>query len=288
MPQASRARRSGTLIRIAWGVGVLLAGYVVAAYFVAPTLWSRYEHRSGLADRSMVTTTEQGIPGDPINVGLVGSREEIVAAMTRAGWHPADPITLKTSLEIGIDVVLRRPYADAPISSLFYEGRRQDLAFEMAAAHSPARRHHVRFWRAGERDASGRELWLGSATFDRSVGLSHDTGQITHHIDPDVDRERDFLMRSLAGAGALTSLALAQGIGPTLRARNGGGDPYYTDGDVMLGVVIDGLGPATAGGGRASFPAPAHRDRLWAILITAGRSLRLLPRSPGEADDKTR
>src|SRR6185503_10845435 len=125
----------------------------------------------------------EGIPGDPINVGLVGSRREIVAALTRAGSHPADPITLKSSLESGVDVVLRRPYADAPVSSLFYEGRQQDLAFEMAATRSPAKRHHVRFWLTKERDTTGRELWVGSSTFDRSVGLSHDTGQITHHID---------------------------------------------------------------------------------------------------------
>ncbi|HJU31565.1 MAG TPA: LssY C-terminal domain-containing protein [Hyphomicrobiaceae bacterium] len=279
MQPTSRPSRSLVLTRIAWGIGAVLIGYIAAAYFIAPALWSRYEHRPGFAARPMVTTTAQGIPGDPINVGLEGSRREVVAAMTRAGWHPADPVTLKTSLEIGVDVVLQRPYADAPVSSLFYEGRRQDLAFEVAATRSPARRHHVRFWLTKERGTSGRELWLGSATFDRSVGLSHDTGQITHHIDPDVDRERDFLMHALADAGALSGISLAPGIGPTLRGRNGGGDPYYTDGDVMIGIVVAYPGPSTRPAGHALRPAPAHRDRLWSILIAAGRALHLLPRS---------
>ena len=51
-------------------------------------------------------------------------------AFTAAGWHPADAITLKTSIEIGISVVLMRPATRMPVSTLVYEGRRQDLAFE--------------------------------------------------------------------------------------------------------------------------------------------------------------
>ena len=39
-------------------------------------------------------------------------------------------------------------------------------------------------------------------TFDRRVGLSHDTGQVTHHIAPDIDAERDGLMRDLRAAAA--------------------------------------------------------------------------------------
>ena len=38
------------------------------------------------------------------------------------------------------------------------------------------------------------------ATFDRSVGLSHPTGQITHHIDA----ERDSVITALESVGVLT------------------------------------------------------------------------------------
>jgi hypothetical protein len=47
----------------------------------------------------MLTSTAQGIPGDPINVGLIGNREDVVPAFHIAGWYPADPITLRTSVE---------------------------------------------------------------------------------------------------------------------------------------------------------------------------------------------
>jgi hypothetical protein len=44
---------------------------------------------------------------------------------------------------------------------------------------------------------------MGAATYDVRVGFSHTTGQITHHIAPDVDAERDQVMRGLQRAGWL-------------------------------------------------------------------------------------
>ena len=49
---------------------------------------------------------------------------------------------------------------------------------------------------SGRRWTQGQEkrpVWLGAATFDRSVGVSHYTGAITHHIDADIDAERALL-----------------------------------------------------------------------------------------------
>ncbi|TIU15441.1 MAG: hypothetical protein E5W49_23835, partial [Mesorhizobium sp.] len=79
---------------------------------------------------------------------------------------------------------------------------------------------------------------LGSASFDRGVGLSHDTGAITHHIGPDIDAERDFLIRDLSAAGMLISTSEISGIGATKTGRNGGGDPYFTDGKAVVGVLL--------------------------------------------------
>ena len=106
------------------------AGVHALAYLVLPLFWTHYEHQKGLANLPMVTRTAQGIPGDPINVGLIGDQKDVVCAMHEAGWYPADPITLKSSIEIVGSVLLDRPYKDAPVSNLYYLGRREDLAFE--------------------------------------------------------------------------------------------------------------------------------------------------------------
>jgi hypothetical protein len=109
---------------------VILIAYGLLAYVILPSLWTHYEHQKGLANLPMVTRTAQGIPGDPMNVGLIGAQRDVVCAMHQEGWYPADPITLKSSIEIVGSVLLDRPYRDAPVSHLYYQGRREDLAFE--------------------------------------------------------------------------------------------------------------------------------------------------------------
>src|ERR1700756_5785749 len=152
--------------------GALIA-YLALAYVVLPALWSHHEHEPGLASLPMVTRTADGIPGDALNVGLVGSRDDVLHAMHAAGWDPADPITLRSSIEIVGSVMLDRPYRTAPVSHLYYNNMEQDLAFEKPVGKSADRRHHVRFWRALEHGQEGRAVWLGAATFDRGVGLGH-------------------------------------------------------------------------------------------------------------------
>jgi LssY C-terminus len=89
-----------------------------------------------------------------------------------------------------------------------------------------------------EKGTDGRPVWLGAVTYDRGVGLSHYTGQVTHHIGPDIDAERDLLMRDLRAAGMVDALFQISGIGPTLFGRNGGGDPYYTDGEIDVATLV--------------------------------------------------
>jgi hypothetical protein len=244
--------------------------YFLLAYVVLPALWRHHEHEPGLASLPMVTRTGTGIPGDALNVGLVGSRDDILHAMDAASWFPADPVTLRTSLEIVGSVVLDRPYHAAPVSPLYYQGKKEQLAFEKPDGRSPDRRHHVRLWQVLDQGTTGRPVWLGAVTFDRSVGLSHYTGQLTHHIGPDIDAERDLLMRDLRGAGMVEALFQISGIGPTLFGRNGGGDPYHTDGEIdIASLVADGIKRTQPPATLPSPPLTALKDQIWRSVSDA-------------------
>jgi hypothetical protein len=221
-------------------LAVVLA-YTLVAYLLLPALWSHYEHQKGLATLPMVTLTGLGIPGDPINVGLVGDSKDVLCAMQAAGWYPADPVTLRSSIEIAGSVVLDRPYLDAPGSNLYYRGHREELAFENPDGRSADQRHHVRFWKALDEGEEQRPVWLGAATFDRGVGVSHYTGAITHHIDPDIDAERKLLATDLESAGMVEAKYQVTGVGPTMTGRNGGGDLYYTDGEVWILRLVEAV-----------------------------------------------
>jgi hypothetical protein len=245
-------------------LAIVLLVYLALAYLLLPALWSHHEHEPGLASLPMVTRTSADLPGDPLNVGLVGDEQDVVRAMDAAGWFAADPVTLRSSIEIIGRVVLDRPYRGAPVSPLYFQGRKEQLAFEKPDGRSADRRNHVRFWVALEKGEDGRPVWLGSATFDRGVGFSRYTGQVTHHIAADIDAERNLLMTDLREARVVRSFFQLSGIGPTLFGRNGGGDPYYTDGEIDVAVLVPGAanGPVDP----AKIPPPALialKDAVW-------------------------
>jgi hypothetical protein len=247
---------------------LILAGvaisYVLLAYLLLPLLWTHHEREPGLAALPMVTRTAGGIPGDALNVGLVGSKEDVLSAMHAAGWFPADPITLRTSIEIIGSVALDRPYHDAPVSPLYYDGKKEQFAFEKPDGRSADKRHHVRFWLVLEKGTDGRPVWLGSVTFDRGVGFSHDTGQVTHHIGPDIDAERDLLMHDLSEVGMVQTFFKISGTGPTLFGRNGEGDPYYTDGEIdVASLVVDGVKRTEPPAKMSPPPLIALKDQIW-------------------------
>jgi LssY C-terminus len=192
------------------------------------------------------TVTKFGNPGDPVNLLLVGTRPELLAAFRDAGWFVADPITLRSSLRIGASVALTRPYPAAPVSDLYLFGRVQDVAFESAVGPSARCRHHVRFWEAGTGE-DGRSVWAGAGTFDARVGRSPATGRMTHRIAADVDAERDAVVAALRTAGGLAGEYTWARGGPAV-GRNGGGDWYYTDGAVGVCVLRTGCPTTRAGG----------------------------------------
>jgi hypothetical protein len=260
------------LDRFLLGSLLVVLVYTLLAYLALPAFWTHHEHQKGLAALPMVTLTAQGIPGDPINVGLVGDDRDVLCAMQAAGWYPADRVTLRSSIEIVGSVVLDRPYRDAPVSNLYYLGRREDLAFEKPDGRSADRRHHVRFWKVLEQGEEKRPVWLGDATFDRGVGVSHYTGAITHHIDADIDAERALLAADLEAAGMVTAKYQVTGIGPTMAGRNGGGDLYYTDGEVWILRLVEACqkrtDPATV---IPSPPATELKDQIWQAVADALR-----------------
>ncbi len=272
IPATPRRRRPWHLLATA--LLCLLIAYLLLAYLLVPLGWRRFERRHPALDSApRVTHTTTGIPGDPVNVGLVAIEDDLRRAMLAANWFPADAITLKSSLRIAEATVLRRAYTDAPVSSLYLFGRKEDLAFEQPVGNDPRRRHHVRFWHSDQLDSNGRALWLGAATFDIKVGFSHTTAEITHHISSDVDAERDKIIADLKQAGFLQDVYTIDGFQTALSGKNGGGDHYQTDGNLTVGVI----GPSAGNAAIVRRVAPIDRK-----LATASQR-GLSPWFPGEA-----
>jgi hypothetical protein len=238
-PEPASAKPRTPWFRAVLAFCSVLAVYFLVAYVLMPIVWIRYAHRHpALDDMPGITLTGDDHPGDPINVALIGSEAQVKQIMKAAGWFPADPLGLRSDVKIAADTVLKRPYDDAPVSSLYLFGRKEDLAFEQPVGDDPRQRHHVRYWKSAKVDAEGRPLWAGSVTYDKRVGLSHTTGQVTHHIAADVDAERDRLFAELQKTGELMDVEFINGFHKVLSGKNGGGDPWHTDGRLEIGTIV--------------------------------------------------
>lgn len=220
-----------------WGILVFVVFWGMLAYLALPRI-----HRMLTAiyvpDYFIGRTrTSDGLLGDPINLALLGDEAALHSAMQAASWTRADRVTLRTSWRIITSTITRRSYDEAPVSPLFLFGRMQDFAYQQEVAGNPAKRHHVRFWRTPDGwllPGGTRVEWLAAGTFDRAVGFSLFTLQVTHKIDADIDIERDHIIATVLQANPAAAVTVLRDFSTGYHSRNGGGDTIRTDGDLPI------------------------------------------------------
>lgn len=232
------------LITAGWGhLWAFIPFWLLVTYFLLPRvhhILTRLYVPNYFIGRSR---TREGLLGDPINVGLRGTEEQVHQAMINAGWQRADELNLRSGWGIVAATLLRRSYPDAPVSPLFLFGRRMAFTYQQEVEGNPKKRHHVRFWPCppGWRLPGGRKVdWLAAGTYDTAVGLNWFTLQVTHRIDAEVDVERDHILATLthraAEPAANTGIRVRwlRNFSSGYHHRNGGGDRIRTDGDLPI------------------------------------------------------
>lgn len=219
-----------------WGLHFAVF-WLVTTYLAIPrihqlfTLWYVPDYFIGR------TRTGDGILGDPVNLAFDGKEKDIHAAMQAAGWTLADEITLRSAWGIIVSSLFRRSYPAAPVSNLYLFRRKHAFAYQQEVEGNASKRHHVRFWPAPEgwHLPGGQHVdFLAAGTYDRSVGLSMFTGQITHKIDADTDAERDFIINTLRYADHDIEVRVIDKFSTAYHSRNGGGDAIQTDGHLPV------------------------------------------------------
>ena len=176
--------------------------------------------------------------GDPVNVVLIGMPNDILQAIVRSGWHLTEPLSVGAAWKTATAWIAGKEYKTSPISSLYYFGRPQDVAFQKPRENVNAR-NHMRYWLTPWR-LGGRSVWVGQISRDVGVKFSTKTFPTTHVIDEDVDDTRNYLLQDLLLAQSVAAFGLVKGVGEAPRdapRRNLGGDPYFTDGRRLVVVV---------------------------------------------------
>jgi hypothetical protein len=188
--------------------------YVLGAYVFVPALIRGWRILRPADHLPVYCVTPDGFASDPMNIGIIGTRRQLVQAMEKAGWYMADPHRGKYLIRHGLSFALGWDYPNAPVSNLYLFGRKQDLAFEIPVS-GAGNRHHVRFWATTYEDdkrltvrtihwhhRSSRVqgdnlLWVGAASLDIGIAPIRHNMQLTHMIHPDTNRERELVTEQL-------------------------------------------------------------------------------------------
>jgi dienelactone hydrolase len=178
-----------------------------------------------------------GTAGDMVNFLLLGPETEVRRALEKAGWVLVNRSKRDALIGAVLATLSKQAYVELPMSELLLFGRAQDFGFAQGEPFAViTERHHFRLWRA-PMDVNGVPLWVGAGTHD--VGFDRDArnGKITHKIDPEVDKERDYIAKSLADTGQLAQMTYVTPPNPVQRARTAHGQEFFSDGRVLVMVL---------------------------------------------------
>ncbi len=176
----------------------------------------------------------QGDPGDVVNFAILGTQAQVEKAFTAAGWVQVDKTDNEAVLHGLVATLSKKAYLELPMSTLYLFGRPQDLSYARADPLVVAvERHHLRVWNAGQ-TVAGQPLWVGSATHDHGLERDERNNGVTHHIDPNIDVERDYIEASFAAAGALSGAAYATPADPVRSTKTATGGAIESDGRIVV------------------------------------------------------
>ncbi|MDW6024206.1 LssY C-terminal domain-containing protein [Mesorhizobium sp. BAC0120] len=239
--------------RLPWVLAVSLT-YGLAAYVILPNvvrMGLKVLHR-GLIPR--YTITGDGLPGDPVNLVLIGTLQQLCDAFATAGWSTADGLGIASSWRMIRAFVLNSSYPTAPFSSLYLFGRKQDIGFQQPINNSPRKRHHIRFWalslahsqddmtaasfwlNTDKPSTDQRVLWVGAGTKDTGLSLARLTFQVTHATDSDTNAERNYIVTQLSAKRVIGDVAFHQSGSPL---KTGKVNHYVTDGEIAFASLIE-------------------------------------------------
>ena len=172
--------------------------------------------------------------GDMVNFVIVGSKDQLQAALDAANWHIADTNNTESVMKAVLETYQKKDYLTMPMSPLRLYGRVQDYGYEMAEPYSVvASRHHFRIWKAPF-TYKGQTVWVGAGTHDIGFEKDQRNGSVTHKIDPAVDGERENVGSSLQKAGKVKTAYLYLPPNPVQDARNATGGGYRSDGRILV------------------------------------------------------
>ncbi len=177
---------------------------------------------------------KDGLEGDRVNFLILGAEEQVKRALLDVGWVVVDRSVKDSILRGALGTFARQAYLTMPMSELYVFGRPQDYGFAMSdPVMTVAERHHFRIWKAPF-DVGGLTLWVGAGTHDVGFDRDQRTGGVTHRIDPDTDKEREFIGETLKHSGQVVKTTYVSPKNTVTKAKTAHGQDYFSDGRILV------------------------------------------------------
>ena len=184
-----------------------------------------------LAQAPRRVRNKKGGEGGPVNLVLIGGRQEITAAFKKAGWTEAQDQNANSLWKTFEAVIKGTGYDAAPMSTLYMFGRPEDMAFEKML-NTFTHRHHLRIWKSPVVAPDGLPIWVVVANHDNGFDIR--PGVISHSVDPRVDLEREKVGADLGMTGMVDAEELVNVSNPARSGVTATGGKWESDGRILV------------------------------------------------------
>ena len=188
--------------------------------------------------------TRSGQPSDVVNLAFIGSPQKIKNAFEAAGWTYGDSVSTWSVLREMRAFSSLNSYSHLPISNQWLSGKGSDIRLQKSFD-SYQKREHIRIW---NQDDLGQNFWAGSVIRETSASWSIRTGRFIHHVQADIDAEREKVVRDLTLAGCVANVYRVPRAERPVLERSASGDALRTDGSLAVIELNDCEAPAIAAG----------------------------------------
>jgi hypothetical protein len=188
------------------------------------------------------SVTRSGRPSDVVNLAFIGSPQKIKEAFSAAGWTYGDSVSTWSVLREMRAMSSLNSYSHLPISNQWLSGKAPDIRLQKSFD-SYQKREHIRIWNEDELE---QNFWAGSVIRETSATWSFRTGRFIHHVEGDIDAEREKVVRDLTLTGCVANVYRVQRTELTEVDRNASGETLRSDGSLAVIELNDCEPPGTA------------------------------------------
>lgn len=167
---------------------------------------------------------------EPISFIIVAKSDyKLIQSLNEVGWYLADEVNVLNFLNFIKADILNIPYQRAPMAPDFWDSNVNNFGFEKPTKDNTVKtRHHSRFWKTRFKTVNGDYVYVGSVSLDKNIKWG-----ITHQIAPNIDEEREQLLKDLNNYGVVKKYYRVK-LTDAILGKNFLGDPFFTDGECII------------------------------------------------------